>query len=276
MKHEQFLDRLTLFAVGAVDLYYSIYLLLCVCGFDSRIMSLLAVFVISVVTLPVILREKLGKLLKRAFLPLKILFTSLLCLYLATLIGFWCYIGFDASKNADGYAVTASETGDTGENTLIIVFGCRTYDYGPSQTLALRLNETIKLMNSLPDSICVVSGGQGGSEPMPEATAMKQYLTEHGIASERIIEEPNSHSTSENVRLTKALVEELGMEYDRMIGVSTAFHLPRIEALSKRYWQELEVCAAPSPNFALYFVSMVREYLSYIKMTFFDTLIFNF
>ena len=270
------LDRLTLVAASLIGFYYTIYLVLCLAGFDSRLMSIFALFVMAVVLLPVILREKLKAGLKRAFRPVQIIFTSLLCIYLVSLIGFWCYIGFDSSKSAYSYAVQASTVGDTGADTLIIVFGCRTYDYGPSKTLELRLEEAKKLLDALPDSICVVSGGKGNSEPTTEAYAMKKYLTEHGISPDRIIEEDNSHSTSENIRLTKALCEEYGIERSRIIGVSTAFHLPRIESLSKRYWRSIEVCASSSPNFALYYVSMVREYLSYIKMTFFDTWTFSF
>ena len=32
----------------------------------------------------------------------------------------------------------------------------------------------------------------------------------------------------------------------------------------------MELCAAPSPSFPHHYVSMVREYLSYIKMALFD------
>lgn len=276
MRAEKLLDRLTIIAASLVGAYYLIYLVLCLAGFDSRLMAIFALFVMSVALLPVVFREKIKKRLKRAFKPTQIVFTSLLCVYLVTLVGFWCYIGFDSSKSADSYSVAASTSGDTGADTLIVVFGCRTYAYGPSKTLALRLDEAKKLLDALPDSICIVSGGQGGSEPTTESSAMKKYLVAKGVDPGRVIEEENSHSTSENVRLTKALVEKLGIGRSRVIGVSTAFHLPRIESLAKRYWQPIEVCASSSPNFALYYVSMVREYLSYIKMTFFDTWTFRF
>ncbi len=276
MKTERILDRLTLITSGIVAVYYTVYLILCLLGFDSRVMSIFALFVIAVVVLPVVFREKLRKKLGRAARPLQIIFPTLISVYLITLAAFWCYIGFDSSKDAGSYAVAASTSGDTGADTLIVTFGCRTYPHGPSKTLELRLDETIKLMNALPDSICVVSGGQGVNEPTTESAAMREYLISHGIAPERIIEESESHSTSENIRLTKKLIEELGIERGRIIGVSTAFHLPRIEALAKRYWRPIEVCASEAANPALYFVSMVREYLSYIKMTFFDTLTFNF
>lgn len=261
---------------GCVCIYYGLYMILCLVGFDSPLMALFALFVMSAVTLPILLRKKLEKLFGRVYKILKTIFMSLLTVYIVSLTVFWCYIGFDSAKNAESYAISASTYNDTGSDTLIIVFGCRTYSYGPSETLKLRLDEAVKLLNALPNSICVVSGGQGSSEPQTEASAMREYLVSKGIDENRIIEEGNSHSTSENIRFTKELAESLSLKRSRIIGVSTAFHLPRIEALAKRYWQPIEVCAAKSPNFALQYVSMVREYLSYIKMALFDKWTFKF
>ncbi len=267
-KNSRVLNRITAAASGAVFLYYFIYLLLCLAGFDARIMSLFGLFVMAVAGLPILFRERLKKWLKRAFVPLQILFTVLLCVYLITLIGFWCYIGMDSAKTPAKYETEAA--GDTGDGTVIIVFGCRVYGYTPGDTLKPRLDAALELLKALPDAVCIVSGGQGPNESVPEAVAMKQYLEEHGIDGARILTEADSHSTSENVRFTKELLKELGLEDYRRIGVSTAFHLPRIEMLGSRYGLPMEVCAAPSPNFGMYYVSMVREYLSYIKMMLFD------
>ncbi|MBQ8510458.1 MAG: YdcF family protein [Clostridia bacterium] len=269
-KAEQILDRLTCVVSAAVCAYYAVYLLFCIVGFDSRLMCLFALFVIACAGLPVLLRDKLESKLGKAFKPLQIAFTSLLSLYLVSLVFFWCYIGFDAAKKPESYAVTASTAGDTGADTIVMVFGCRTYGYTPSDTLRLRLDAALELLNALPDAQCMVSGGQGSNETVPEAESMRAYLVFHGIAEERVIMEDQSHSTSENVRFTKELLESLGLTDKKIIGVSTAFHLPRIEALSERYELPMEVCASPSPSFALYYVSMVREYLSYIKMLLFD------
>ncbi|MCI8387635.1 MAG: DUF218 domain-containing protein [Clostridiales bacterium] len=267
------LNIITLSAAGIVSLYFAVYLVLCLLGFDLYRMSLIAIFVIACVTLPIILHEQLKKLFKGAFHVLHIIFTSLLCVFIVTLAAFWCYIGFDSQKNSDGYTISASAIGDTGVGTAIMVYGCHTNGYTPGVTLKLRLDEAYNLLNALPDSICVVSGGQGSNETISEAEAMKHYLTELGIDPDRILMEDKSHTTSENVRFTKQLLEDMNIEPERIIGVSTAFHLPRIEMLTRRYDLPMEVCAAPSPNFAQYYVSMVREYLSYIKMVLFDDLV---
>lgn len=253
-----------------VSLYYFVYLELCIVGFDSRLMSFFALFVIACVTLPILFHEHLKRILKGAYKPLKLIFTVLLCLYAVSVAVFWCYIGNFSSSTPETYAKAAAETNDTGEGTAVLVFGCRAYGNRPSLTLRIRLDAALELLCALPDAVCIVSGGQGSNETVPEAVVMQSYLTEHGISEDRIIMESASHSTSENIRLTKELMEETGLSYDRVIGVSTAFHLSRIKLLSERYDFPMELCSSPSPSFGHMYVSMVREYLSYIKMLLFD------
>ncbi len=261
---------ITVAASGLICLYYFVYLLLCIFGLDSRLMSFFALFVMSCAALPIVFSKQLKCRLKRAFKPLWIVFTTLLCIYIATVIAFWCYISFDSAKTPASYGETYAAEGNTGEDTVVMVYGCRTYGYTPSLTLRLRLDAAYELLTLLPDATCIVSGGQGSNETVPEAISMREYLIGLGIDEERIITEENSHSTSENVRYTKTLIEALGLTDKRIIGVSTAFHLPRIEMLTSRHGLPMELCSSPSPSFGHHYVSMIREYLSYIKMMLFD------
>ena len=103
-------------------------------------------------------------------------------------------------------------------------------------------HEAKKLLDAMPDALCVVSGGQGDNETVPEAEAMRAWLEENGISPDRLIVEPDSHTTSENIRNTKELLDKLGLSDARIIGVSTAFHLPRIETLSRLYGLPMELC----------------------------------
>lgn len=268
------LGVVTLAASAIIFAYYFIYLILCLVGVEALKMLLLAIFVMACVTLPILLRTRLKHLLKRAYKPLHIIFTVLLCVYIVTVIAFWAYIGFDASKTPSNYITAYASQQDTGEDTVIMVFGCYTNGMTPGYTLKLRLDAAYELLEALPDATCIVSGSQGTTETVPESVAMRGYLVDLGIAEERIIIEDSSHSTSENIRFCKAVLEELGLSNKRIIGVSTAFHLPRIEMLSNRYDLPMDTCASPSPSFAYHYVSMIREYLSYIKMALFDEAVF--
>lgn len=249
--------------------YFAIYI--CVAGITMPILTVFSLAVIAVCVLPLIFRKKLETRLGRAFRPLTAALTVIVGIFLASLAAFWIYIGLDSTKSADDYTLAASSSSaDTGNGTVIVVFGCRTYGYTPSRSLALRLDEAERLLDALPDSLCVVSGGQGDNETVPEAESMKRYLVDKGISEDRILEEPDSHTTSENIRYTKKLLDELDIHPAKIIGVSTAFHLPRIETLSRIYELPMELCAAPSANFAQHYSSMVREYFSYLKMFFTD------
>lgn len=264
------LGTVTVCASALIAAYYFVYMLFCLLRVEVMYMALFALFVISGVSLPIIFRNKLKKILGRAYRVIHIIFTVLLCVYIVTVIAFWIYIGVDASKTPQTYAETYAAEGGTGEDTAVLVFGCFTKGMTPGPSLKLRLDAAYELLTALPDSVCVVSGSQGKRETAPECESMRAYLIGRGIEAERIIMEGNSHSTSENIRFSKALLDEMGLSDKRIIGVSTAFHLPRIEFIANRYDIPIDTCAAPSPGFSYHYVSMVREYLSYIKMVLFD------
>ena len=54
----------------------------------------------------------------------------------------------------------------------------------------------------------IPSGGQGADECISEAEAMKRYLTEHGIPEARILPEDRSATTMENMKYSRAVIEE--------------------------------------------------------------------
>ena len=267
------IDIAAVAAAVIISLYYFVYLVLCLAGYDLRIMSLFALAVMAVMILPVVFRKKLKANLGGSYFALKLTFTILTILYIISVVIFWCYIGLDARRDAASYTAAAESFHDDGSGTVVVVFGCHTDGYTPGPTLKLRLDEAAELLEALPDAICVVSGGQGSNETVAEAVSMKAYLEEVGIDAERIYAEDESHSTSENIRFTKELLEANSIEPIRIIGVSTAFHLPRIEVLSRVYDLPMEVCAAKSPDDFSYYVSMVREYLSFIKLLLVDVIL---
>ncbi len=99
------------------------------------------------------------------------------------------------------------DTADGNENA-IIVLGAGVHGRTPSRALRGRLDAAIKYLEANPHTIAVVSGGQGPQEDITEAEAMEIYLTDHGIAPERIIREDSSTSTYENFVNSKALLDE--------------------------------------------------------------------
>ncbi len=233
-------------------------------------MSLFGLLVISCVFLPIIFRKKLESMLGRAYKVLHIIFTVLLCVYIISVIFFWVYISFDAAKTPQSYVESYAAQNDTGEDTVVLVFGCYTNGITPGTTLKLRLDAAYEILDALPGAVCIVSGSQGKRESARECDVMRQYLIERGISDERIMVEGESHTTSENLRFSMSILDKEGHADKRIIAVSTAFHLPRIELIANRYGFDVDTCSSPAAGPAYLYVSMVREYLSYIKMLLFD------
>lgn len=94
------------------------------------------------------------------------------------LIGFGTIEGFVASG--------MRAAGEPGLD-YVIVLGAQVHKTRPSLVLKYRLDKAIDYLESNPNTICIVSGGQGANEPFPEAQGMAEYLERHGIAASRII-----------------------------------------------------------------------------------------
>ncbi|MDO5409046.1 MAG: YdcF family protein [Lachnospiraceae bacterium] len=92
-------------------------------------------------------------------------------------------------------------------NATVVLLGCKVNGEHPSLMLLKRLEATWEYMEENPDSVCVVSGGQGPDENISEAECMYRYLTQKGIAPERLYKEDRSTSTRENLAFSKEIIE---------------------------------------------------------------------
>lgn len=126
------------------------------------------------------------------------------------------------------------QLGACGEPDLdyVVVLGAQIYgDGSPSPVLRYRLNAALDYLRDNPRTKVVVSGGQGPNEPYPEARGMAAYLQEHGIAEERIIREPRSVNTLQNITYSQALMEGA----DPRVGIVTNnFHVYRATRIARK------------------------------------------
>lgn len=93
------------------------------------------------------------------------------------------------------------------ENATLIVLGCKAYGERPSIMLEERLKAAIQYLNANPAAACVVSGGQGADETISEAECMYLYLTDNGIAPDRIYKEDQSTTTRENLAFSYEIIK---------------------------------------------------------------------
>ena len=132
-------------------------------------------------------------------------------------------LGFVALSVTGGVIARSARGTDNAAADYLIVLGCQVNGTVPSRMLRQRLDAALEYLNTYPDAVAIVSGGQGGGENISEAACMYSYLTAHGIDPARIIQEDRATSTMENLRFSLAFIED---------GVSAAivsneFHLYR-------------------------------------------------
>lgn len=119
------------------------------------------------------------------------------------------------------------------EQTNVIVLGAQVYSAERmGVTLTNRINAAYDYLTENPEVSCIVTGGQGGDEPCPEALTEKNALVRLGIDSTRIYMEDTSRNTRQNFANAKMIAEEndLGTEF---VIVTQSFHLWRAKHLAE-------------------------------------------
>ena len=160
--------------------------------------------------------------------------------------------------------IIATEFTASGSKNLdyIIVLGAQVRENGPSVALRYRLDAAIGYLNENPNTICIVSGGQGANEPFSEAEGMAEYLLQNGIKNSRIILEDKSTSTVENLKYSKVLMSS---SYDSVGIVTNNFHMFRAIQIAKAQGLN-NVCGIAANSNVMYLPNNVlRECLAILK-----------
>ena len=114
----------------------------------------------------------------------------------------------------------SSRTPENG--STVVVLGCQVLGDRPSTALRGRLDTAYAYLKENPGARAVLSGGKGSNENISEAQCMFNYLTEKGISAERLFMEDKSTSTDENIRFSKKIIDENGL--DQNIAIITDWY----------------------------------------------------
>lgn len=145
----------------------------------------------------------------------------------------------------------------------LIVLGAGLKGDIPSEVLKYRLNKAVEYFKENPDTIFIVSGGQGKDELISEAEAMEIYLSERGIPIKNIIKEDKSTSTYENLKFSDKIIKEKEITGDIAV-MSNSFHMYRVKMISKKLNFPLKTVYAETP--AIVFPNyMLREYFAFFN-----------
>lgn len=146
--------------------------------------------------------------------------------------------------------------------SYLVVLGAQMKENGPSVALQRRLDRAYEYLAENPETLCVVSGGQGSNEPVSEAQGMKDYLTERGIEEGRIIMEDRSRNTQQNLAFSRELIPA---EVTKVGIITSNFHVYRSIQLARR--QGFPDAQGISAASGIYFLpnNMLREFFGIMK-----------
>ena len=158
--------------------------------------------------------DKTGRYPNRKILrPLRAIFLVALCVFLAVQAAILAVGCAPAEPNLD----------------YIVVLGAKVNGREPSGGLRNRIQVGIEYLSANPDTIAILSGGQGEDEEISEAQCMYERMVAAGIDPARLILEDQSTDTSENLRFSRELIPEGA----RVGLVTNNFHICRALALAR-------------------------------------------
>lgn len=140
-------------------------------------------------------------------------------------------LGFGYFALVESFIIRDARTDTDRTADYVIVLGAGVNGTVPSLSLRDRLVGAYDYLTAHPDTIAIVSGGQGPGEDITEAQCMHDWLVNKGIAPERILMEDKATSTLENLRFSLELIPDPA---SARIGVlSSEYHLHRAKLLAE-------------------------------------------
>ena len=116
----------------------------------------------------------------------------------------------------------------------VIVLGAKVNANGPSVSLWDRICAAYEYAEAHPDTILILSGGQGTDEPITESECMFRELFWMGIDPNRLWCEGHATSTWENLQFSLDLIEQKTGQRPTKIGVlSSEYHLFRASLFAR-------------------------------------------
>ena len=156
--------------------------------------------------------------------------------------------------------IRAANTDTDCDAPYLVVLGCGINGTEISQSLADRLCAARDYLLAHPDTVAVVSGGQGPLEDIPESQAMHDWLVAQGIDTTRILQENRSTSTQENLQFSFDIIRARGDDpADGVAIVSSEYHLYRAKYMAARMGADPKGVAARTAHTSLRVNYFLRE-----------------
>ena len=142
----------------------------------------------------------------------------------------------------------------------IVVLGAKVEKHGPAASLQERIDTAYHYLVAHPNTIAIVSGGQGDDEPITEAQCMYDCLVEMGISPDRLIKEEQATSTWGNLTFSLDIIEaQTGSRPSSLGVVSSEYHLYRTGLQAKEFGLEIIGIPAKTGSFDRWLHYFIRE-----------------
>lgn len=169
-------------------------------------------------------------------------------------------LGVLAAAVTGGFILSAAHSQPSAPCEYIVVLGAGVNGTVPSLSLWERINAAYDYLTAHPDTVAILSGGQGSGEEITEAACMFRELTKMGIDGSRLLLEENSTSTIENLQFSLDVVERTTGQHPASIGiVSSEYHLFRAGLFAKELGLESAGIPAKTTWFSLRLNYYLRE-----------------
>ncbi|MER6013703.1 YdcF family protein [Streptomyces bluensis] len=83
--------------------------------------------------------------------------------------------------------------------------------------------------------------------PRGEAVHYQERALELGVPSSAVLMEPRARNTGENIRFSRELLEEAGIDVSSVLLISRPYEERRAYATARKLWPEVEIVSASSP-----------------------------
>ncbi len=235
--------------IGAIIIVYELFM----CFVSNINLGIVLVLISGIFIFSIgIIYKNIKKLAKFKFFRITAYFVAIL-LFIEVLLVFFILV-YGISDNTDF------------KEDAVIVLGAGVRGDKVTMPLKMRLDKAIEYHHKNPDSLIVVTGGQGPQETVTEAYAMEKYLVENGVDKNKIIKEEKASSTYENMKFSKVILDNYFKNDYSIVVITNNFHIYRSVNIAKDAgFSKINFFHAKLPWYNL-ISCYLRESLAVIKM----------
>ncbi|MGW7272224.1 YdcF family protein [Streptomyces sp. NPDC054864] len=95
--------------------------------------------------------------------------------------------------------------------------------------------------------------------PRGEAVHYRERALELGVPGSAVLVEPRARNTGENIRFSKSVLEEAGVDVSSVLLISKPYEERRAYATACKLWPEVEVISASTPMTFMEYVDSIQD-----------------